>query len=48
MPNERMRPIVLRRQLEGVVNLTKGQPHHLATIQEALDVQTIVEGILKG
>ncbi len=48
MPNERMRPLVLRRQLEGVVNLTQGQPHHLATLQEALDVQTIVEGILKG
>ncbi len=48
MPNERMRPLVLRRQLEGVARMTKGEPHHLATIQEALDVQTIVEGILKS
>jgi predicted dehydrogenase len=48
MPNERMRPLVLRRQLEGVARMTQGEPHHLATIQEALDVQTIVEGILKS
>jgi hypothetical protein len=46
MPNERMRPLVLRRQLEGVARMTQGEPHHLATIQEALDVQMIVEGIL--
>jgi predicted dehydrogenase len=46
MPNERMRPLVLRRQLEAVARLTRGEPHHLATLQEALDVQAIVEGIL--
>ncbi len=46
MPNERMRPLVLRRQLEGVARMTKGEPHHLATLQEALDVQTVVEAIL--
>ena len=45
-PNERMRPLVLRRQLEGVVQMTRGNPHPLATLQEALDVQTIVERIL--
>ena len=48
MPNERMRPLVLRRQLEGVVRMTRGEPHHLATVQEAFDVQTVVEGILKS
>jgi predicted dehydrogenase len=48
MPNDRMRPLVLRRQLEGVATMTEGKPHHLATIQEALDVQMVVEGILKS
>ena len=45
-PNERMRPLVLRRQLEGVVRMAAGEPHHLATLDEALEVQAIVEGIL--
>lgn len=40
------RPIALRRQIEGVVKLTRGQAHHLATLAEALDVQEIVEAIL--
>lgn len=48
MPNERMRSLVLRRQLEGVERMTHGDKHHLATVQEALDVQTVVEAILKG
>ena len=48
MPNERMRPLVLRRQLEGVERMTRGQTHHLATVQEAFEVQTVVEAILKG
>lgn len=46
LPNEEARPIALRRQLEGVARLTRGKPHHLATLGEALDVQEIVEGIL--
>ena len=45
-PNETARPMVLRRQLEGVARMTRGEPHHLATLQEALDVQLIVEAIL--
>jgi predicted dehydrogenase len=45
-PNERMRLLVLRRQLEGVARMTRGQPHHLATLQDALEVQAIVESIL--
>lgn len=40
------RPIALRRQIEGVVKLTRGEAHHLATLAEALDVQEIVEAIL--
>ncbi|OYX01671.1 MAG: hypothetical protein B7Z14_05470 [Bosea sp. 32-68-6] len=42
------RPIALRRQIEGVVRLTRGQPHHLATLDEALNVQEIVEATLAG
>lgn len=42
------RPLALRRQLEGVAKLTRGEPHHLATVREAFDVQDIVETILKS
>ncbi len=45
-PNERMRPLVLRGQLAGVAAMTAGQPHGLATLREALEVQEIVEAIL--
>lgn len=40
------RPVALKRQLEGVARLTRGEPHQLASLQEALDVQEIVEAIL--
>ncbi|MGO4173922.1 Gfo/Idh/MocA family protein [Bosea sp. TAF32] len=42
------RPLALRRQLEGVAKLTRGESHHLATLREAFDVQEIVETILKS
>jgi predicted dehydrogenase len=45
-PNERMRPLVLRGQLAGVAAMTAGQPHGLATLREALEVQEVVEAIL--
>lgn len=48
LPNERMRPLVLRGQLAGVAAMTRGEPHALATPREALDVQEIVEGILSA
>lgn len=48
LPNEQARPLALKRQLEGVVSLTRGEPHHLATLAEALEVQEIVEAILTG
>lgn len=48
IPNERMRPLVLRRQLEAVDRMTRGETHNLATVQEAFEVQTVVEAILKG
>lgn len=46
IPNEKLRPITLRRQLEGVVRMARGEPHHLATFAEALAVQEAVEAIL--
>ncbi|WP_043335848.1 Gfo/Idh/MocA family protein [Belnapia moabensis] len=46
LPNERMRPLVLRDQLAGVAAMTRGEPHHLATLREALEVQEVVEAIL--
>ena len=46
MPNERARPLVLQRQLAAVAAMTRGQPHPLATLQEAFDVQRVVEAIL--
>lgn len=48
MPNEQARPIALRHQLAGVARLARGEPHHLATLSEALDVQEIVEAILSS
>jgi predicted dehydrogenase len=46
LPNAQARPLALKRQLEGVVRLARGEPHQLATLAEALNVQEIVEGIL--
>jgi len=46
LPQDQARTLALKRQLEGVVALTKGEPHHLSTLIEALDVQEIVEAIL--
>ena len=46
MPNEKSRLLVLRRQLEEVAKLTRGEKHRLATASEALDVMEIVEAIL--
>ena len=46
MPNEKMRPLVLKGQLDKVAALTTGAPQNLATLREALEVQEIVERIL--
>ena len=48
LPNERMRPLVLARQLAKVAALTRGESQNLATVREALEVQEVVEGILQG
>ncbi len=46
LPNEKMRPMVLRGQLRAVAAMTRGEAHNLATLAEALEVQEIVEAIL--
>ncbi|HYF53864.1 MAG TPA: Gfo/Idh/MocA family oxidoreductase [Salinarimonas sp.] len=48
IPNERARPLVLRRQLAKVAAMTQGRPHDLASLREALEVQETVEAILAG
>jgi predicted dehydrogenase len=48
LPNERMRPLVLKRQLEGVARMTRGEAHSLATLGEAFEVQEVVERVLAG
>jgi predicted dehydrogenase len=56
VPNDIARPLVLRRQLDKVIAMTRGefrgasegQPHNLATLADALDVQTKVEAILRS
>ncbi|TCZ65356.1 Gfo/Idh/MocA family protein [Roseicella aquatilis] len=46
LPNEKMRPLVLKRQLASVAAMTRGKVHGLATLREALEVQEVVEAIL--
>ena len=48
LPNERMRPAVLHRQLLEVARMTRGEAHRLATVTEAFEVQEVVEAILSG
>ena len=45
-PNERTRLQVLAKQIDRAALLTEGHPHALATLREALQVQTVVEQIL--
>lgn len=44
--NEELRPHVLARQIDKLIDLTHGRPQALATLDEALAVQDIVEAIL--
>jgi predicted dehydrogenase len=48
LPNEKMRPLVLKRQLDKVAALTRGADQDLAKLSEAAEVQRVVETILKG
>ena len=45
IPQTRGRP-ALKAQLDDLVLLMNGKPNRLATIQEALRVQILIEGIL--
>jgi predicted dehydrogenase len=48
IPNEKARPLILARQLDKVAALTQGQPQDLASLEEALAVQEVVEAILSA
>jgi hypothetical protein len=48
MPNERMRPVTLAGQLDQLAAMTRGEATRLATLEEALGVQEVVEAILAG
>lgn len=48
LPNEKMRPLVLKRQLDKVAALTRGNAQDLASLAEAAEVQRVVETILQG
>jgi predicted dehydrogenase len=48
LPNEATRPLVLKRQLDKTAALTRRQAHDLASLQEAVEVQRVVETILRG
>ena len=39
---------MLQRQLDAVARMTHGEPHRLATVAEAFEVQTVVEAILRS
>lgn len=46
LPNAEMRPLILRRQLDKVAAMARGEVHDLASLGEALEVQGVVEQIL--
>jgi predicted dehydrogenase len=48
IPNEKARPLILARQLDKVAALTEGKDQDLATLEEALAVQEVVEAILSA
>ena len=48
LPQDKNRTVVLRRQLESVAAMTRGEPHSLATVSEAFEVQRVVEAVLTG
>lgn len=48
VPNEIARPRILERQLDKVAAMTRGEETNLASLNDALEVQTIVEAILQS
>jgi predicted dehydrogenase len=47
LPADKARPLVLTRQLDKVASMTRGEAHNLAMLREALEVQEIVEAMLR-
>ncbi|MBE9639732.1 Gfo/Idh/MocA family oxidoreductase [Salipiger mangrovisoli] len=47
-PSGEPRAVALRAQLDQLLHCIAGQPHRLATPQEALEVQRLVEDMLRG
>ena len=48
LPNPEARPLILKRQLDKVAAMTRGEDTNLATLTEALEVQLTVESILEA
>ncbi len=48
VPNEIARPRILERQLDKVAAMTRGETTNLASLSDALEVQSIVEAILQS
>lgn len=48
LPNEQARPLILKRQLDKVAAMTRGETTTLASLEEALEVQLVVEDILRA
>ncbi len=48
LPNEQARPLILQRQLDKVAALTRGEATNIASLDEALEVQLVVEDILRA
>ncbi|MGI9479638.1 MAG: Gfo/Idh/MocA family protein [Hyphomicrobiaceae bacterium] len=48
LPNEKARPLILKRQLDKVAAMTRGEATNIASLEEALEVQNIVEAILEA
>jgi predicted dehydrogenase len=46
VPNEVGRPLVLKRQIDKIAAMTRGEQTNLASLDDALDVQTQIEAIL--
>ncbi|MDF1722001.1 MAG: Gfo/Idh/MocA family oxidoreductase [Minwuia sp.] len=44
--HELARPMILKGQVTKLADMVRGQPHDLATVEEALEVQIVVERIL--
>ncbi len=48
LPNEQARSLILKRQLDKVAAMARGEATTLASLEEALEVQMVVEEVLKA